>query len=94
MAGWRVDRRLRQVTDRLKELRSELIYVNEQLDVMSDEADSEAIRALVSETPEASFAANHARKHADAMRSYRDRLLAQIAELVQRQDDLLDRRGR
>jgi hypothetical protein len=94
VAGWRVDRRLRQVTERLKDLRAELSYVNEQLDVMSDEAESEAIRALVAETPEASFAANDARKHADAMRNYRDRLLAQVSDLEQLQDDLLDRRGR
>jgi hypothetical protein len=94
VAGWRVDRRLRQATERLKELRAELLYVNEQLDVMSDEAESEAIRALVAETPEASFSANDARKHADAMRSYRDRLVSEITELERRLDDLLDRRGR
>jgi predicted nucleic acid-binding Zn-ribbon protein len=94
MAGWRVDRQLRQVTERLRELRGELVYVNEQLEVLSDEAESEAIRALVAETPESTFAANDTRKHADAMRKYRDRLVSQIAELESRQDDLLDRRAR
>lgn len=88
-----VDRRLRQVTERLRDLRGELVYVNEQLEVMADEADSEAIRAMVSETPEAAFSANDARKHADALRAYRDRLLAQIHDFEQRQDELLDRRG-
>jgi methyl-accepting chemotaxis protein len=94
MAGWRTDRRLRQVADRLRELRGELVYVNEQLEVMADEAESTAIRAMVAETPEASFTANDARKHADAMRNYRDRILEQIADLEKRQDDLLDKRGR
>jgi methyl-accepting chemotaxis protein len=94
MAGWRTDRRLRQVADRLRELRGELVYVTEQLEVMADEAESTAIRAMVAETPEASFTANDARKHADAMRNYRDRILEQITDLEKRQDDLLDKRGR
>jgi uncharacterized coiled-coil DUF342 family protein len=94
VAGWRTDRRLRQIADRLRELRGELVYVNEQLEVMADEAESTAIRAMVAETPEANFAANDARKHADAMRSYRDRILEQISDLEKRQDDLLDKRGR
>ncbi len=94
VAGWRVDRQLRQATERLRELRGELLYVNEQLEVVSDEAESEAIRAMVAETPESTFAANDTRKHADAMRKYRDRLVDQITDLERRQDELLDRRGR
>ena len=94
VAGWRVDRQLRQATERLRELRGELLYVNEQLEVVSDEAESEAIRAMVAETPESTFAANDTRKHADAMRKYRDRLVDQITDLERRLDELLDRRGR
>jgi len=90
MGVWLVRRRLTQVTDRLRELRSELAMVDEQLDVFVDDAENQAIRALVSETPGAAFEANDARKHADAMRRHRDHVASKIDELVQRQDQLLD----
>ncbi|MEJ7799271.1 MAG: hypothetical protein WKF60_02055 [Ilumatobacter sp.] len=64
--------------------------IDEQLDVVVDEADNQAIRALVSETPGASFEANDARKHADAMRKHRQHLVDTIRALEARQDELLD----
>ena len=45
----------------------------------------------MSETPAASFESNDARKHVDAMRRHREHVVAQIAELEVRQDELLDR---
>ena len=91
MAAWLVERRLAQVASRLKSLRDELSMIDEQLDHLATDADDQAIRALVSETPGAAFEANDARKHADAMARHRDHIAAAIAELEQRQDELLDK---
>jgi chromosome segregation ATPase len=91
MAAWMVERRLSQIASRLKSLRDELAMIDEQLDHLADDADDQAIRALVSETPGAAFEANDARKHADAMARHRDHITSTIAELEQRQDELLDK---
>ena len=91
MGSWRTERRLAQVAGRLRARRDELAMIDEQLAHLVDEADDLALRALVSETPSASFESNDARKHADAMRHHRDRVVAEITELEQRQDELLDR---
>ena len=69
----------------------ELSQIDEQLDVVADDADSQAIRALVSETPGATFEANDARKHADAMRKHRQHVVDTIREMEARQDELLDK---
>ncbi len=90
MVSWLVQRRLTQTSARLRSLRTELSQVDEQLDVVVDEADNQAIRALVSETAGASFEANDARKHADAMRKHRQHLVDTIRALEARQDELLD----
>ncbi|MEO6651164.1 MAG: hypothetical protein ABIP17_00720 [Ilumatobacteraceae bacterium] len=90
MVSWLIQRRLTQTSTRLRALRAELSQVDEQLDVVADEADNQAIRALVSETPGASFEANDARKHADAMRKHRQHLVDTIRALEVRQDELLD----
>ncbi len=86
-----VERRLSQVALRLKSLRDELAMIDEQLDHLATDADDQAIRALVSETPGAAFEANDARKHADAMVGHRAHIVSTIAELEQRQDELLDK---
>lgn len=91
MGSWRTQRRLTQVSARLQALRNELAIVDEQLGQLGDDADDLALRALVSETPGASFESNDARKHVDAMRRHRDHVVAEIAELEERQDQLLDR---
>ena len=75
MAAWLVERRLSQVAVRLKSLRDELAMIDEQLDHLATDADDQAIRALVSETPGAAFDANDARKHADAMSRHRDHIV-------------------
>jgi len=90
MVSWLVQRRLTQTSQRLTSLRAELRQIDEQLDVVADEADSQAIRALVSETPGASYEANDARKHADAMRRHRQHVVDEINRLEVRQDELLD----
>ncbi len=90
MGSWLVQRRLSQVATRLRTLRDELAMVDEQLAHLVDDANELALRALVAETPAASFESNDARKHADAMRRHRDHVVAEIAELEARQDQLLD----
>ncbi len=91
MGSWRTERRLAHVATRLRALRDELAIIDEQLSQLADEADDLSLRALVSETPSASYESNQARKHVDAMRRHREHVVAEIAELEQRQDELLDR---
>jgi predicted nucleic acid-binding Zn-ribbon protein len=90
MGSWLTERRLSQVASRLRTLRDELAMVDEQLMQFRDDADELSLRALMSETPQASHESNEARKHVDAMRRHRDHVVAEIAELEQRQDALLD----
>ncbi len=91
MATWLAERRLAQNGARLAELRHELAQIDEQFSVVSSEADDQALRALVSETPLAEFEAADARRHASAFDRHRQHLLAEIADLERRQDELLDR---
>jgi len=91
MGTWLVQRRLSQNVARLKSLRAELAQIDEQLDIFTDDADDQAIRALVSETPGAARDATDARKHAEAMRRHRQHVVESIADLERRQDELLDR---
>lgn len=86
-----VERKLTQVSERLKELRAELVVTDEQLAFLVDAAEEARLRALVSETPLAGREHADARKHADAMARHRADVAASIAELQQKQDELLDR---
>jgi CHASE3 domain sensor protein len=89
VGAWLIQRRLSQVSSRLRRFRDELATADEQLLHLADDADDQAIRALVSENAGVRES-NDARKHADAMRRHRDHVLAEIAELEARQDRLLD----
>jgi hypothetical protein len=86
-----LERRLSEVTDRLRALRDELRIAEEQLAALAEEADDARLRALVSETPLAEHEHTEAQKHADAMARHRDVVAADIADLERAQDDLLDR---
>ena len=85
-----VERRLTKTGTRLKTLRGELSVIDEQLRHLGDDADDQAIRALVSETPGAGAEARDAQRHVDAMRKHREHVVEEIAELERRQDELLD----
>jgi flagellar biosynthesis chaperone FliJ len=85
-----VERQLRQSSLRLKSLREELRVIDEQLAMLADEADDMGIRALVSETPGAGAEYREAQAHADAMAKARAHVVATIAQLEARQDELLD----
>ena len=91
MGNWLVERRLSQVASRLKSLRSELAVIDEQLVHLGDDADDQAIRALVSETASASYEARDAQRHVDRLSGHRAKVAEEIAALEERQDELLDR---
>jgi len=91
MSRWLVERRLSDVSARLKRLRGELQVIDEQMLFFADAADETRLRALVSETPLADKENHDAQKHADAMARERANVVASIAELEKAQDELLDK---
>jgi uncharacterized protein (DUF3084 family) len=86
-----LERRLSEVSSRLRSLREELAVTDEQLTQLAGEADDARLRALVSETPLAGREHRDAQRHADAMTRHRAEVLDDIARLEQTQDELLDR---
>ena len=91
MARTILQRRLVDVSERLKRLRAELGVTEEQLAFLVDEAEDARLRALVAETPLADVEARDARRQTDALARHRDSLRANVAELEREQDSLLDR---
>ena len=86
-----IERRLTDVSKRLKRAREEMAVLDEQLAVLADHADEARIRALVSETPLANKEYHEAQRHTDAMQRSRRVVAASISDLQQAQDELLDR---
>jgi hypothetical protein len=91
MAKSLLERRLIDVSDRLKRLRAELAVAEEQCAFLTAEAEDARLRSLVSETPLAEAEAHEMRRHADAQARQRDALRRSIVELEHEQDALLDR---
>jgi hypothetical protein len=91
MAKSLLERRLIDVSDRLKRLRAELAVAEEQCAALAAEADDARLRSLVSETPLAQAEAHEMQRHAEAQSRQRDSLRRSIAELEREQDALLDR---
>ena len=86
-----LQRRLVDVSDRLKRMRVELTVTEEQLVFLEDAAEDARLRALVAETPLADVEARDARRQTDTLARHRDSLRANVAELEREQDSLLDR---
>jgi hypothetical protein len=86
-----IERRLFDVAQRLRRAREELALIDEQLEVMVDAAEDARMRALMSETPLAQREFAEAQRHADAMRRSQRTVKAEVSELEQSQDELLDR---
>ena len=86
-----LQRRLIDVSDRLKRLRAELAVTDEQWAFFEAEAEDARLRSLVSETPVAEAEAREVRRHADAQSRHRDSLRRAVAELESEQNALLDR---
>jgi hypothetical protein len=91
MARSIIERRLVDISERLKRLRAELGVTEEQLVFLEDEAEDARLRGLMAETPLAEAEARDARRHADTLARHRDSLVLSIAELAREQDSLLDR---
>jgi hypothetical protein len=86
-----LQRRLVDVSERLKRIRAELAVTEEQVVFLEEQAQDVRLRALVAETPLADVEARDARRHADAQADHRDSLRATVRELETEQDSLLDR---
>ena len=86
-----LQRRLVDVSERLKRIRAELAVTQEQVVFLEEQAEDVRLRALVAETPLADVEARDARRHADAQAHHRDSLRATVRELEREQDSLLDR---
>jgi hypothetical protein len=86
-----VERRLSDLSARLRQLRDDLAVSEEQLAQLAETADDARLRSLVSETPLADREHHEAQRHAEAMQRHRAGLLDDIARLEQTQDELLDR---
>ena len=91
MSRSRLERRLTDITDQLRDLRRELAVTEEQLTQLADEADDARLRSLVSETPLAEREHRETSRHAEAMERHRAGVQAGITRLEQLQDELLDR---
>src|SRR5688572_6840718 len=86
-----LERKLAEVSARLRALQEELRVADEQLQFLAEQADDLRLRALVSETPLAEREHADAQKHVDAMTRHRAAVADELAELERAQDDLLDR---
>ena len=86
-----LERRLDEVSSRLRTLREELSVADEQLAALEEAADDLRIKALVSETPMAGREHEEARRHADAMARHRASVVSELGDLERTQDELLDR---
>ena len=86
-----LERKLAEVSARLRALQDELRVADEQLQFLAEQADDLRLRALVSETPLAEREHADAQKHVDAMTRHRASVAAEMMQLEQSQDDLLDR---
>jgi hypothetical protein len=86
-----IERRLLDVSERVKKASADLAVTDEQLTFLDEEAEDARLRAIVAETPMEVATANEAARHADALRRHRDALVRTIGELRAEQDELLDR---
>ena len=86
-----LERRLTDLTARMRALREELGVADEQLAALTETAEEARLRALVSETPLADRESLEAGRHADAMARHRADLLSEVQKLERVQDDLLGR---
>ena len=93
MQPFLLERRIRDVHERLVRARQELAVLEEQLAVVEEAADDARLRSLVSETPLATKEYDEVRRHADAMSKAQASMRANVDELERRQDELLTQVG-
>jgi hypothetical protein len=87
----RVERRQAAVSDRARRRRQELAIVDEEHQVVADDAEQARVRALVSETPLADREAADAERHLVTIERRRAELVADLDRLEKAQDELLDK---
>jgi hypothetical protein len=88
-----VERRIRDVHDRLVRARQELALLDEQYEVVAEAAEDARLRSLVAETPLAAHEYGEMQRHADAMARAREALLSNVSDLERRRDELLQHVG-
>jgi uncharacterized coiled-coil DUF342 family protein len=86
-----IERRLFDLSQRLRSAREEIAVIDEQLAALSEAAEEARVRSLVSETPLAHREHTEAQRHADAMSRTRRTVQSSIDEMRATQDELLDR---
>jgi len=86
-----LERRLVDLSDRIKRLRAELAVTEEQLAFLEEERRTPASGRWSRRPPWPTPRPRDARRHADALGRQRDALVHSIATLRREQDDLLDR---
>lgn len=86
-----VERKLMDVSQRLRKVKDELAVADEQLQALSGTAEEARIRSLVSETPLAAKESQEAQRNADAMASARGALAQKAERLSAELDELLDK---
>ena len=86
-----IERRLLDLSTRVKQTNTELAVADEQLGFLDEAAEDARLRAIVAETPMEVASANEAQRHADALRRQRDALHRTLIALRAEQDELLDR---
>lgn len=91
MSRFSIERKLADVTQRLKQARVDLGVLDEQRAALAEEADDLKVRAVVAEHKAADREYRDAQRHVDAMDRSRIELAKHIADLQRSQDELLDR---
>jgi chromosome segregation ATPase len=91
VAQYLVERRIFEVSKRLRKAREELAVADEQLGALVEAADEARIRSLVSETPLAARQSQEAQRNAESMQRACDSLVSQVKRLEQELDSLLDK---
>ena len=85
-----MERKLKSNGLQLKRLRQELSSLEEQRLQLTDEADDHRLRAIMSDSPFDALEAKDSGRHADAFTRRRSDIVAEIATLEAKQDQLLD----
>jgi hypothetical protein len=86
-----IERRLDDLSRRLRKARDELASIDAELAVVGDEAGDASVRALMSEHREDERTAYEAGKHADALRRSRAKAVDAIEHIRREQNELIER---
>lgn len=91
MFGKSLERRLGEITRRIKEEKEELLIAEEQLSMLLNDADDARIRSLVSETAISDHERRDSARQAENMGNYCLKIKNEINRLENLQDKMLDK---